>query len=146
MDSLLPLVQRKLKEHQDLCAKHGLYFKVVSTYRSLEEQTKLYNRPFDKIDNDKDGKVDEADEKVTNAKAGQSFHNWKCAYDIAPLVKGKVVYDEAIMFAIGYYGQKVGLTWGGEFKKFPDYPHFELTLGYTFNDFINNKVDYNKFK
>lgn len=139
---LLPLVQRKLQAHRELCAKHGLFFKVVSTYRSLEEQTKLYNQPFDKIDNDKDGKIDEPDEKVTNAKAGQSFHNWRCAYDVAPLIKGVVKYDDAILAAIGYYGQQVGLEWGGTFG---DAPHFQLTLGYTFNDFINKKVDLKKY-
>ena len=48
---------------------------LTCTYRSPEEQTKLYNQPFDKIDNDRDGLVDERDEKVTNAPAGRSKHN-----------------------------------------------------------------------
>ena len=124
---LFPLVHRKLQEHKAICASHGLFFRVVSAYRSLEDQSALYNQPFDHKDNDGDGKIDEADEKVTNAKAGESYHNWRCAYDIVPIVNGKAKYDDAILAAIGYYGQKIGLEWGGSWASFPDAPHLRNT-------------------
>ena len=46
---------------------------LTDTYRSNAEHTALFNQPFDKKDNDGDGKIDEADEKVTNAKTGYRF-------------------------------------------------------------------------
>lgn len=132
---LLPLVQRKLQEHKDICKKHGLFFIVTSTYRSIESQNALYAQG-----RTKPGKI------VTNAKGGQSFHNWRVAYDFVPIVNGKADWsNEALFSAIGFYGEQVGLEWGGSWKSFPDMPHMQLTLGYTFNDFINKKVDLNKF-
>ena len=58
---------------------------ITCTYRSHEEQNKLYRNASDGVDNDKDGKIDEYDEKVTNAKAGQSIHNYGLAWDIVLL-------------------------------------------------------------
>lgn len=132
---LLPLLQRKLQEHKDICAKHGLHFKVTSTYRSVEAQNALYAQGRTKPGN-----------IVTNAKGGQSYHNWRVAYDVVPVVNGKIDYSqEAILSAIGYFGQKIGLEWGGSWPSFPDLSHFQITLGYTFQDFIDNKVDKKKF-
>jgi peptidoglycan L-alanyl-D-glutamate endopeptidase CwlK len=133
---LLPLLQRKLQEHKDICKKHGLYFTVTSTYRSQEAQNALYAQ----------GRTTKGN-IVTNAKGGQSFHNWRVAYDIVPLVNGKTDFSqEAIFAAIAYFGKQIGLEWGGDFPNIKDMPHFQITLGYTFQDFINNKVDLNKFK
>ena len=133
---LLPLVQRKLQQHKDICKKHGLYFQVTCTYRSTATQDSLYAQ----------GRTKPGD-IVTNAKGGQSFHNWRVAYDFVPIVNGKAVWnDDALFGAIGYFGQQVGLEWGGSWQGFKDMPHMQLTLGYTFQDFINKKVDLNKFK
>lgn len=132
---LLPLVQRKLKAHKDICAKHGLHFLVTCTYRSVDAQNQLYAQGRTKAGN-----------IVTNAKGGQSFHNWRVAYDFVPTVNGKVDWNnEALFGAIGYFGQQIGLEWGGSWKGFKDMPHMQLTLGYTFQDFIDKKVDYKKF-
>lgn len=133
---LLPLLQRKLQEHRDICKKHGLYFNVTSTYRSQEAQNALYAQGRTKPGN-----------IVTNAKGGQSFHNWRCAYDVVPVVNGKADYSqEAILSAIGYFGKQIGLEWGGDFPTIKDMPHFQITLGYTFQNFIDNKVDLKKFQ
>ena len=137
---LLPLVQRKLQEHKDICKKHGLYFQVTSTYRSIEAQNALYAQG-----RTKPGAI------VTKAKGGQSFHNWRCCYDVWPVVNGKMLSfsdpnAESLLSAIGHYGKQIGLEWGGDWKEFKDNPHFQLTLGYTFNDFINKKVDYKKYE
>lgn len=132
---LLPLVQEKLKAHRELCASHGIYFQVTSTYRSIAEQDKLYAQ----------GRT-VAGNIVTNAKGGQSFHNWRVAYDVCPVVNGKLDWNaEGIFYAIGFFGKKVGLEWGGDFPNIKDLPHFQLTLNYSYNDFITGKVDYAKF-
>lgn len=132
---LLPLVQQKLKEHKELCASRGLFFQVVSTYRSSAEQDRLYAQ----------GRT-VAGNIVTNAKGGQSFHNHRVAYDICPLVNGKLDWSaDGLFWAIGYYGKQVGLEWGGDFPNIKDLPHFQLTLGHSYSDFIAGKVDLSKF-
>ena len=60
---LLPLLQRKLKEHRDICKKHNLFFVVTSTYRSMESQNAIYAQGRTKPGN-----------IVTNAKGGQGHH------------------------------------------------------------------------
>lgn len=131
---LLPLVQEKLKAHIALCKKRGITFRVTSAYRSIEEQDKLYAQG-----RTKPGQV------VTNARGGHSFHNWRVAYDVVPIVNGQADYNEAILSAIGYFGKQCGLEWGGDWTTFKDMPHFQLTQNYSLSDFINGKVDYLKF-
>lgn len=132
---LLPLVYRKLQEHKKVCLSHGIQFRVTSTYRSVEAQNALYAQGRTKPGN-----------IVTNAKGGQSYHNWRVAYDVVPVIDGKISWsNEAIFAAIGYFGKQCGLEWGGDFPNIKDMPHFQLTLGYSFNDFINKKVDLTKF-
>lgn len=135
---LLPLIKHKLEEHKALCAKHGIYFQLTSAYRSIPAQDALYEQG-----RTKPGKI------VTNAKGGQSFHNWRVAYDVWPVVGGKLLSfsdenAEPLLWAIGFFAKKVGLEWGGVWPV-RDIPHFQFTLGYTFQDFINKKVDLNKF-
>lgn len=105
---------------------------LVCTYRSPEEQNALYNQPTDKKDNDGDGKVDEPDEKVTNAKGGESPHNYlpALAFDIAfRNLPGNVDYTPRLFdqFAklIAPANRPPIVVWGGHFKSMPDKPHFE---------------------
>lgn len=104
---------------------------LTCTYRSPEEQDKLYNQPSDGIDNDKDGQIDERDEFVTKAKAGQSYHNHypARAFDIAFKNKeGKLVWDieNFKIFAKIIKDINPKIVWGGSWKNFKDNPHFEL--------------------
>lgn len=97
----------------------GVRLRFTATYRSFEEQNKLFNqRP-----------------KVTNAKGGQSIHNYGLAFDIVILKqddKGvwRASWDVDVywMQVAGYFKRK-GFVWGGDWKSFKDYPHFELTFG-----------------
>jgi peptidoglycan L-alanyl-D-glutamate endopeptidase CwlK len=73
--------------------------------------------------------------KVTNAKGGQSIHNYGFAVDMVLIIDGKIAswdikkdwdndkisdWDECVkIFA------KHGWTWGGSWVKFKDFPHFE---------------------
>lgn len=146
INQLLPIVKQKLLEFQAKAKAQGIDFIVTSVYRSPLEQDMLYLRPFDGIDNDKDGLIDEANEKITNARGGQSYHNWRCAFDIVPIVQGKAIWTNQMLWTkLGAIGQSCGLEWGGSWTGFVDQPHFQFTAGYTFKDFIDKKVDYKKF-
>lgn len=104
---------------------------LVATFRSNAEQDALYNQPHDGKDNDGDGLIDEKDEFVTNARAGQSAHNFNpsLAFDIA-FRNSKGGTDYAVKWFDQFASlvlKTPGITWGGNFKKLIDRPHFELT-------------------
>lgn len=143
--SLLPLVDRKQNELVELCAKNGLKIKIIEGHRSISRQNELYNRPFDGVDNDKDGRVDEGDEKVTNAKGGESTHQYGIAFDFCFDGSKPYPQDYKLWEKVGKLGESIGLEWGGRFKSFPDTPHFEMKLGHKVSDFQSGNVDYNKY-
>jgi peptidoglycan L-alanyl-D-glutamate endopeptidase CwlK len=105
----------------------GIEWVIVQARRTIAYQDSLYNRPTDKIDNDRDGKIDEADEKVTNARGGQSPHNFGDAIDFVPLKDGKEWWDAPKKYweALGELAEGMGLTWGGHFTSLKDNPHVE---------------------
>ena len=99
---------------------------ITSTYRDNESQDALYaqGRTIP-------GRV------VTNAKGGQSFHNYRCAIDVVPVVNGKPQWDggNPIWQTIGKLGEKSGLEWAGRWRGFRELPHFQYTGGYTIEQF-----------
>ena len=75
-----PEVETLCLKHIALCRQRGIELIVTSTYRDFEAQNALYG--IGRIFN-----IGHA--TVTNARGGESWHNYKCAYDIVPLVMGK---------------------------------------------------------
>ena len=104
--------------------------RITHTLRTIEEQDALY-----KQGRTKPGK------KVTNAKGGQSYHNYGMAFDICLVVDGKTAswdmeedFDkdhEADWMEVVHIAKKYGWEWGGEWPKFKDAPHFQKTYGYN---------------
>jgi len=135
ISQLHPLIRLKaLAAYNEAVAKtpKGVHPFITETYRSFERSTALYNQPRDGKDNDGDGKIDEPDEKVSNAKAGQSLHNYGLALDFMLIINGKDswVVDKNWKLVADIF-KKHGFVWGGDWKSFKDYPHVELTLGNT---------------
>lgn len=95
--------------------------------------------------------------KVTNAKGGQSYHNYGLAIDIVLLVDKKASWDTKSDFdgdgksdwqeAVAIF-KRHGFEWGGDWK-FTDMPHFQKTLGKSITDLQKliklNKVDKDGF-
>lgn len=132
ISTLHPLVIGKAKEFIIRAEKElGIKLRVVSALRSWAEQTALFNQPFDGKDNDHDGKIDEADEKVTNAKAGSSYHNFGLALDVVEIKNGKALWTNPNWSKIAALGKSIGFEWGGDWKSFKDKPHFQYTFGKT---------------
>lgn len=100
----------------------GKYWAPYSAFRTLQAQDKLYQK----------GRMGLAGEKiVTNAKAGDSPHNWGCATDwveFLPNKQGPELWEHSDWDFYGSICKKVGTKWGGEFIKFPDKPHNELRI------------------
>lgn len=132
-DKLLPLIERK-RDALFLVAKLiGLDLRMTSGFRSIQEQDELYAQG-----RTKPGKI------VTNAKGGESLHNYGVAFDV---VDKKLGYEigEAKWKGLGVLWNWLGGEWGGDWTQFVDKPHFEMKLGYNLKDFQKGKVDYNKY-
>jgi peptidoglycan L-alanyl-D-glutamate endopeptidase CwlK len=112
-----PELARRVRMVIDNLAKAGMQVEVVQGLRTVAEQDALFAQG-----RSKPGKV------VTNARGGQSNHNYGIAVDVVPFADGKPNWDapNSIWIAIGGEAEKVGLEWGGNWKKFLDRPHIQL--------------------
>lgn len=133
INRLQPLIERKANSIVKSMAALGYPVRIVEGYRSIERQNELYSQG-----RTKPGKI------VTNAKGGESFHNYGVAVDFVFLKEGYNASDK-LWKTLGAVGEAVGFEWGGDWKVFVDKPHFEMKLGYTLKDFQTGRVDYSKF-
>ena len=121
LDELLPEVRARVDKLIEACKAAGIDLLVTSTYRDNESQDALYAQG-----RTTPGKI------VTKAKAGQSFHNYRCAIDVVPLLNGKPVWNDTMLWSqIGGLGVQAGLEWAGNWTTFKEYPHFQYTGGKT---------------
>lgn len=130
---LLPCVDRASQAIISEMKMLGHEVRIVEGYRSIERQNELYAQG-----RTTPGKI------VTNAKGGESFHNYRCAVDFVFKKEGYNASKE-LWETLGTVGEKHDFEWGGRWKKFIDLPHFEMKMGYRLSDFQNGKVDYTKF-
>lgn len=124
LSDLHPTLQPIAEQFLEACRLAGLDILITCTYRSGAEQNALYEQGRTK-----------PGAKVTNAKAGQSSHNFELngkpaskAFDIVPLVGGKPMWSSKhpSWAAAGAIGKRLGLEWAGEWKTFKEFPHFQL--------------------
>lgn len=121
-----PLLRAKVEKLIAVAAGEGHTLRVSQGLRTWAEQDALYNQPHDHKDNDGDHRVDESDEHVTNARAGESWHNFGMAVDFVFIISGKPSWDDHLYTNIGRWASLVGLDWGGNWKKTKDRPHVQL--------------------
>lgn len=136
IDTLHPLIREEVRTLVDKINREILTsnVKMIVTcgLRTFEEQFKLYaQRP-----------------KVTNAKAGQSIHNYGLAFDFCLVDGGKTIWDTAKDFdgdkqpdwmEVVKVFKDAGYTWGGDFRSIYDAPHFEKTFGHTWRQLLEIK-------
>lgn len=130
LSDLNPKVAAMCSEFINRCKAEGIDVIITSTYRDAESQNKLYAQ----------GRT-EPGRKVTNAKAGQSYHNWRVAFDFCPIVNGKCQWNDAALFIrCGEIAEGVGLEWAGRWKKFNEMAHCQYTGGLSLADFQAGKT------
>lgn len=130
LEDLHPHVAKLCQAFLDACAVEGIDVLITSTYRDAESQAALYAQ----------GRTAPG-AKVTNAKAGQSWHNWRCAFDFVPLVNGKAQWNDVAAFTrCGEIAESVGLEWAGRWKSFKELAHCQFTGGLTLADFQAGKT------
>lgn len=110
--------------------------RVVQGFRSFAEQDALFKkRP-----------------KVTNARGGQSYHNYGLALDFAILhdVNGDGKFEELSWDIVKDFDkdgvfdwnevvvafEAYGWSWGGKWRTFKDYPHVEKTFGLNYKSLL----------
>lgn len=115
LDDLHPVFRPKAHEFAEAAKAAGLDLLIYCTYRSPAEQDELYTH----------GRTS-AGAIVTNARGGQSAHNFGLAFDGVPLVLGKPAWDDHAAWATyGHVASAVGLEWAGAWIKFREFPHVQ---------------------
>lgn len=128
--NLITLLEGELK-------KKNLPFYLFMGLRTFEEQEALYAQGRTAI-----GKI------VTNARGGQSWHNYGLACDFVPdgsLDKPGIQWSWDTKLdanadghndwtQFGELAEWIGLKWGGRWKRFPDLPHVEYDSGLTITE------------
>jgi peptidoglycan L-alanyl-D-glutamate endopeptidase CwlK len=130
IEDLHPKVAEMCRQFIAKCDEQGIDILITSTYRDVESQNELYAQG-----RTKPGKI------VTKAKGGQSFHNWRVAFDFVPLHYGKPAWNDTALFTrCGEIGESVGLEWAGRWVRFKELAHFQYTGGLRLVDFQNGKT------
>lgn len=106
----------------------GLDVRIISGNRTYAEQDRLYaiGRTIEKNRS-----------PVTNAKGGQSNHNFGIAWDIGVFKNKQYLTDskpyeevaKTVKAKVTKIKELEQLEWGGDWKSFPDTPHFQLSTG-----------------
>lgn len=130
LDELKPKVKELCEAFIKKCEDKNIDVLITSTYRDKESQDALYAQG-----RTKEGKI------VTRAKGGESFHNYRVAFDFVPIVGGKAQWNDSKLFAeCGAIAESVGLEWAGRWVKFSETAHCQYTNGLTLKDFQQGKT------
>lgn len=113
--------------------------RIAQGFRTFEEQNKLYNQT----------------PKVTNAKGGQSVHNYGFAVDIVLIIDGKQAswdtkadWDEdkkSDWMEIVEVFKSFDWAWGGDWTSFKDMPHFDKKGFNNWRELIKKPKDKNGY-
>jgi peptidoglycan LD-endopeptidase CwlK len=126
LTSLQPYVAMLARRFLELTRMQNLDVRITTAFRSWDESDRLFAQG-----RTTPGPI------VTNARGGDSYHNWGLAFDAAPIENGEVSTDIQKYFSLGHIGEQLGLKWGGTFKSIIDYPHFQYTFGLNTWDLLN---------
>lgn len=130
LSDLHPKAREKALLWIDACKAKDIDVLVYCTYRSAAEQDDLY-----RIGREIPGK------RVTNAKGGQSMHQYRVAWDAVPLIGGKPQWSNSELYLrMGEAAEALGIEWAGRWKSFRETAHFQVTQGLTLADFQGGKT------
>jgi peptidoglycan L-alanyl-D-glutamate endopeptidase CwlK len=116
--SLHPKAQRAARAFLTTLRDAGIDARIISGTRTYPEQDALFRR----------GRFGDTSPRVTNARGGQSNHNFGIAWDLGIFKDGKYLttakpYKEAATL------RPASVDWGGNWPTFPDFPHYQLAIG-----------------
>lgn len=161
LEDLTPEVHEAAQAHRARCADAGIDLLIYCTFRDVDEQARLFRqgRSPEQIQR----RVDRLrtrgfpglaqvlaqvatpnGSRVTFAGPGESFHQYRLAYDCVPLVDGKPVWSTSgeaadLWQRVGELGQESGLEWAGTWSRFREFPHFQITGGRNVRDLMEER-------
>lgn len=137
-NDLYPEVKVRSNQFIEQAAKKGIVVVITNGFRSAEEQNRLYEQ----------GRTTKGN-IVTNAKGGESFHNYGLAIDFAlKTPSGTVIWDRKYdgnkngvpdWTEVVKMAKSLGFKWGGDWAQFKDYPHLQMDFGLTIADLKNGQ-------
>jgi peptidoglycan L-alanyl-D-glutamate endopeptidase CwlK len=161
INDLQPEIASAAARHKNRCLAEGIDLLIYCTLRDAREQGRLFRQGRKSVQIEKErqklirynyNQLAEllnppdpiAGSKVTNAGPGRSFHQYGLAYDCVPLVNGKCLWkttgDAAhIWRKVGELGKSEGLEWAGDWRRFREFPHFQITSGRTIPELMQEK-------
>lgn len=114
IQTLHPSIQGRARAFLSRAKQEGFNLRITHAYRSIAEQNALWEQG-----RKRPGQI------VTNARGGQSFHNFGLAFDVVDTIKGyNINWD-----ALGDIARSVGLEHGD--RGMVDKPHFQWRDGLT---------------
>ena len=151
----MPEMQVMCNKVIEICKEKDVDILITCTLRSLEEQAQLYGQSrtpdevlskqkrlrqkgfgflADIFDSITIKRANVLGKHVTFAGPGESFHNYREAFDSVPLVNGKAqwVDPDPTVDEWKVYGEaavSVGLDWAGNWPKFKEMPHCQFRPG-----------------
>ncbi|WP_082238348.1 M15 family metallopeptidase [Salinicoccus sp. YB14-2] len=138
-DSLHPEVAEKADILKEKAAEKDITIQLTDGFRTHEEQDALYAQ----------GRT-EPGNIVTNARGGESYHNYGLAVDFAVVNDGQIMWDTSYdgngngksdWEEVAEIAKDVGFTWGGDWEDFKDYPHLQMDFDASINDLQNGNHD-----
>lgn len=96
--------------------------RIISGTRTYAQQNAIFRQ----------GRFGNPPPRVSNARGGQSWHNFGLAWDIGLFRSGVYLTDGAPYRPLGAHGKVPGVAWGGDWTSFQDLPHYQFgTAGQT---------------
>lgn len=127
LDGLQPKAGRMAQAAFADAAREGVSVMVVQGLRTFAEQQRLFNQG-----RTTPGSI------VTNARPGQSYHNFGLAFDFVVVRNGQAVWDQNhrdwrrfVEICKGH-----GFEWGGDWRTFKDFPHLQAGGAPTLKELI----------
>lgn len=115
--SLMPVAQEAARKTLEKIIVSGTDARIISGTRSYAEQNELFRQ----------GRIGNPGSKVTNARGGQSWHNFGLAWDIGIFsASGTYQTTSGPYNAVSALAKSVpGTQWGGDWTSFKDPPHYQ---------------------
>ena len=132
-DRLHPVVEERANQLVAKAAAKGITILITDGFRSAKAQDQLFEKG-----RTIDGYI------VTNARGGESYHNFGLAIDFAIRVpSGDVIWDRQYdgngnsvsdWTDVVRMAKELGFEWGGDWQGFKDYPHLQMNFGLAIAD------------
>ena len=108
---MLPEVKERYHKLKTETEKKGITIQLIETGRTPQRQDWLFKTA------------------KSNARRFQSMHGVLSAFDVIPVVNGKVDWENLELFKkVADIARTLGLTCGADWEHFRDYPHFSLNV------------------